>query len=83
MKNYIFVWMAVLSIHSSYAFVDEDLNFMALKQSEVLESMAEVPGLDVFTLHNIAVLTRLEVAIEVPWIAKLNLRPEIELQWSR
>lgn len=54
------------------------LEVIADEQITIEENQQET-----FYLHTISFLTRVEAEVEVPWIAKLNLRPEIELYWSR
>lgn len=83
MKTMIVVALAAFTLNSSYAQGQEELGSITQIQSDVLESVTELETQEMFYLHNIAVLTRLELGVEVPWIAKFNIRPEIELQWSR
>lgn len=84
MKTLIVVALSALTLNCSFARVlQEDLGSITQIQSDVLESVTEIETQEMFYLHNIAVLTRLELGVEVPWIAKLSIRPEIELHWSR
>lgn len=84
MKTMIVVALAAFTLNSSYAqVIQEELGSITQIQSDVLETVTEIETQEMFYLHNIAVLTRLELGVEVPWIAKFNIRPEIELQWSR
>ncbi len=72
MKKLLLGLLAVLSINLSHAVELQELDLQRPEWEQ-----------ETFYLHSIAVLTRLEVEVEVPWIAKLNLKPEIELQWIR
>ena len=84
MKTMIVVALAAFTLNSSYAqVINEELGSITQIQSDVLEAVTEIESQEMFYLHNIAVLTRLELGVEVPSIAKFNIRPEIELHWSR
>ena len=84
MKTMIVVALAAFTLNSSYAqVINEELGSITQIQSDVLEAVTEIESQEMFYLHNIAVLTRLELGVEVPLIAKFNIRPEIELHWSR
>lgn len=74
MKNTILGLMAILSVGLSYGMESQELVY------QLPEQMAEQ---ETFFMHNIAVLTRIEVEVEVPLLAKVTLKPEIELQWTR
>lgn len=72
MKNILLGLLVVLSVNFCYAVEDQNLDIPFPEWEQ-----------ETFYLHSIAVLTRLEVEVEIPLLAKVTLKPEIELHWTR
>lgn len=83
MKKLILILVGLLALNMVSANENMDITAMADSQNAVLEQVLDQPTQSAFMVNAVWVLTKVTMTVEVPFIGKVTVAPEVDLWWMR
>lgn len=83
MKKLILILVGLLALNMVSANENIDITALADSQNAVLEQVLDQPTQSAFMVNAVWVLTKVTMTVEVPFVGKVTVAPEVDLWWMR